>query len=606
MRIIPCLLSILAIPTGLAAVEIDWRRTALTGSKPDDQILRLTIGNGDKPNILERWWNGKRVRWLDEAGTMKAGDVRGSLVNSSLQFDMNGDGFYDGDDDMNVRWSDTDGDGVPDFQAIVLMPGGWDEKTKTYRNTGQFATMRNHDRRGVLWWLNWTNINYHTAWWDTTGTCAWLPNYHGNNDFTKNLWAPHLMDDPRLSWENPFSFYDEDGDGVSEMSVRWATALPLGKPRYTIPATLEMAHVSYDLDNNSGYGSETAYDLTLHGTRGKVDYSTMSQPIPGFAGKTVFDPCFQHNEWRRLTELLHVDRRQAHDLAFTTPWKEWWLTFDEDGDDRRWERVETYYPYRKIGGAPVDPFSISTPKVDDAKPGPSWHPQSDSLGDRGEFDLDNSGGGKLYIGKFDKKLHLYGAEWGVWLVDRNAEFQGGRDAQSRKSTKPRAKQVGEVVKYTDTDSDGFIDTIAFSYKGDQTYDFTVSLKEYAKDGDEAQKAEIIDPRALGWKGMHELYQKLATQAWDDALAIYRAAWKRDLTSPEIDRLAAGASLRERHMNAWWITEGVFRAIRQRILTRIDQQPAQAQSLRRYLGELIAANYSGRTADTVRLIDSCPP
>ena len=163
-----------------------------------------------------------------------------------------------------------------------------------------------------------------------------------------------------------------------------------------------------------------------------------------------------------------------------------------------------------------------------------------------------------------------------------------------------------MVKYTDTDNDGFIDTIALSYKGDQTFDVTVALKDYAKGEDEPQKAELIDPRALGWKGMHELYLKLATQAWDDALTIYRAAWTRDLTSPELDRLAASSSLRERHMNAWWITEGVFRAIRQRILTRIDQQPAQAESLRRYLAELMAANYSGRTADTVRLIESCPP
>jgi hypothetical protein len=605
MRFIPSLLSILVVPAALVAVETDWRQTALTGTKPDDQILRLTIGNGGKPNILERWWNGKRVRWLDEAGTMQADDLRGSLVNSTLQIDANGDGRYDSTDDINIRWCDTDQDGVPDFQSLILMPGPWDEKQKRHPNPGQWATMRNYDRRGVLWWLDWTKFNFHTACWDTTGVCAWLANYHGNNDFTKNCFAPHLMDDPRMSWENPFSFYDEDGDGVSEMTVRWATHLPIGAPRFTIPPDLDRVHVAYDLDNNSGYGSETSYDLTLHGYQAKVDFSNMRRPLPGFAGNPVFDPCFEHNEWRRLTELLHMDRNQAYDQSFTTTWKEWWLTFDEDGDDRRWERVETYFPYRKPGGKPVDPFSVSTPKVDDANPGPSWHPQTDSLGDRGEFDLDNSGGGKLYIGRFDKKLHLYGAEWGVWLVDRNAQFQGGRDAQSHQSTKPRAKQVGEVVKYTDTDGDGFIDSIAFSYKGDQTFDFTVALKDYAKGGDEPQKAELIDPRALGWKGMHEMYLKLAAQTWDDALAIYRAAWMRDLASPEIDRLAAGASLRERHMNAWWITEGVFRTIRQRVLARIEHQPGDAEALRRYLADLTAAWYTGRTDDAVRLIRACP-
>jgi hypothetical protein len=43
--------------------------------------------------------------------------------------------------------------------------------------------------------------------------CVWLPNYHGNNDFIKSVYAQQLMHHPRLAWECPFSFYDEDGDG---------------------------------------------------------------------------------------------------------------------------------------------------------------------------------------------------------------------------------------------------------------------------------------------------------------------------------------------------------------------------------------------------------
>ena len=615
MRMTPIIMASMLIPSAIGVADTDWRRTALSSPKPDGEVRYLTIGDGGKPNVLERWWNGKRVRWLDEAGTLQLGDLRGSLVNSTLQFDMNGDGIYDGGDDVNLRWCDTNQDGIPDFQAVVLMPSHWDEKTKKFRSVGQWATMRNYDRRGVLWWLDWSKPNFHTACWDTTGDSAWLANYHGNNDFTKNCFAPHLMNDPRMSWENPFSFFDEDGDGVSEMSVRWATHLPWGKPRFEIAPNLDRVHVSYDLDNNSGYGSETSYDLTLHGYEAKVDFGAMSQPIPGFAGNPVFDPCFEHNEWRRLSELLHMDRSKAHERAFSTRWKEWWLSVDEDGDDHRWERVETYYPYKKPGGPAVDVFSVSTPTKTGATgqdesdhPGPSWHPQCDSVGDRGEFDLDNSGGGKLYIGRFDNKLHLYGAEWGVWLVDKDANFQGGWNAQSRESTKARAKQVGEVVKYTDTDADGYIDTIAFAYSGNsstRTFDFTVSLKDYAKESFDPQKADLIDPSVLGWKGMHELYLKLATRAWDDAMAIYRAAWTRDLTNPDLDRRAASASLRQRHMNAWWLSEGVFRAIRQRVLARLDQQPDKAEAQRRYLSELTAAMYTGNTAEAVRLIRMCP-
>jgi hypothetical protein len=109
------------------------------------------------------------------------------------------------------------------------------------------------------------------------------------------------------------------------------------------------------------------------------------------------------------------------------------------------------------------------------KPGLDGHPQSDSLGDRGEFDEDNSGGGKLYVGVFDRKLHLAGAEWGAWTVDKNAEYHGGVKTPS---PKPLAPRVEEVVKYTDTDNNGFLDTVEYDYDGDRTIDFKFSLLDY--------------------------------------------------------------------------------------------------------------------------------
>jgi hypothetical protein len=49
--------------------NIDLRKTALKSTTPSDEIVRLDINHDGKPDILERWWNGKRVRWLDETGT---------------------------------------------------------------------------------------------------------------------------------------------------------------------------------------------------------------------------------------------------------------------------------------------------------------------------------------------------------------------------------------------------------------------------------------------------------------------------------------------------------------------------------------------------------
>jgi uncharacterized protein YfaT (DUF1175 family) len=504
-----------------------------------------------------------------------------------------------------VKWCNSDGDGVPDVQAVALGPSGWEEQKRVYQNAGDWAVMINHDHRGVFWWIDWTTCDLHHGFWARTEANAWLSNYHGNNTYTHGIAHPALLKDPGLGWENPFLFFDEDGDGCSEMSIRWGAAIqPVGKD-YNLPPTLNIAHLSYDLDNNSGFGRETSYDLTLHGVGGAVDIGGKQHPLPRFAGNPVFDPCFHDNRWRRLTGITFQTREESYDAFYSTPWKSLYLTFDEDGDDRRWERVESYFPVDNKG-QPVDIFSASPRSAETgqpATPGPSYHPQADSLGDRGEFDLDNSGGGKLYVGRFDHKLHLFGAEWGVWLVDKEAAYHGG--AMGGQPNGPRATQVGEVVKYEDTDHDGFIDTISFSYTGNRIFDLTISLKDAVQGEDDPQKAEIFDPRTLGWKGMHELYLRVATEAWDQAMAIYRAAWKHDLTTPELDRLAAAASLRQRHMQAWWITEGIARNLSKRMITMVAEHPEKAEAARRHHHDFLTALYSGRTSEVIRILATCP-
>src|SRR5258706_1657830 len=84
----------------------ELRKTALKSSSPSDEIVRLDINKDGKPDILERWWNGKRVRWLDENGDMLPTDTRGDQVNDVMQIDKNGDGLYDGPLDINIKWAD--------------------------------------------------------------------------------------------------------------------------------------------------------------------------------------------------------------------------------------------------------------------------------------------------------------------------------------------------------------------------------------------------------------------------------------------------------------------------------------------------------------------
>jgi hypothetical protein len=276
-----------------------------------------------------------------------------------------------------------------------------------------------------------------------------------------------------------------------------------------------------------------------------------------------------------------------------------------------------YYPMHGFGG-PEDIDIWSVKKWRDGpsgnyarlymaeaneKPGLGGHPQADSLGDRGEFDRDNSGAGKLYAGVFDRKLHLAGAEWGAWTVDKHAEFHGGWKTPS---LKPLARKVDEVVKYTDTDGNGFLDTVEFDYDGDRTFDFRVSLLDYRTPGGPApDAAPLIDTRAAGWKGLHDAYTKLANQSWLEALDVYRAAWKRGLTTPEMDKLANAGSVAERHANGYWIKEKAFREIRSRLKAARAAEPSQAATLDLLEKDLTRLYYLGRFDQYVARIAAVP-
>src|ERR1041385_4096070 len=105
--------------------NIDLRKTALKSTTPSDEIVRLDVNHDGKPDILERWWNGKRVRWLDENGDMLPTDTRGDQVGDVMQVDMNGDGLYDSETDINIKWADNDGDGRADLEAVVTQGHQW-------------------------------------------------------------------------------------------------------------------------------------------------------------------------------------------------------------------------------------------------------------------------------------------------------------------------------------------------------------------------------------------------------------------------------------------------------------------------------------------------
>ena len=581
----------------------DLRRTALKSATPSDEIVRLDINGDGKPDILERWWNGKRVRWLDENGDMLSTDTRGDQVADVMQIDKNGDGIYDSALDINIKWADNDGDGRADLQAFVTQGREW---SNDKRDAGESHWMVYIDveKDGVLGWLDWQKFDFGNDNWGYTGTTDWLPDYNGDSIFLKVHRPPQSLPDPRLNLENPFAFYDFDNDGVSEMAMRWLDPVPAldDKGMTNLSGVLREAFLTLDLDNDSTQGNETDYDMSLRGAGGPgVPYRSFVHKYPALKGNPKFDGCFEWNNWRHIDELMYMPHEKSYDAFFTAGWTTMYFVFDEDDDDHRWERVEMYYPMHGFGG-PKDIDLYSTKRwrrsnyaemdmvAEGQRPGISGHPQADSLGDRGEFDEDNSGGGKLYAGVFDRKLHLAGAEWGAWTVDKNAEYHGGNKTPS---PKPNAPRVEEVVKYTDTDKNGFLDTIEYDYDGDRTIDLRVSLLDYrTPQNPHPDVVPLIDTHKQGWKGLNQLFTSIANQSFQEALTVYRAAWRRGLTTPEIDKLANASSVGERYRNGYWIKEKIFREIRARVK---HDKSLEAELIRLYYLGLFD-QYAKRIAD----------
>lgn len=537
---------ILIINTVCVGSEL-WN-SQLDSNNPQ-QVIKSDFDNDGDIDIIERWWNGKRVRWFDENDDMRDTDQMGDIVNDSMQVDMDGDKIYDSNGDMTVDWSDNDNDGMADVQVIAINPNR--TQKHLWGGSSHYMVFVDTDKDGVLGYIDWQKFDL--ACWRYTGAGNFSPDYNGDSIFLKIHAPPYAVSDARLSWENPFAFYDTDDDGCTEMAIRLIDLAVQKGNLYEYKGEVGEAYVTFDVDNDSQRGNEFDFDFSLKFFGGKAaDYMNAKNKYPALKAPRWVLPYFQHTNWRTIDELIYVPHEKCYDAVFAKGWGGCYFTFDEDDDDHRWERVEFYQP--------GDPYTFCRKFWDRAGDcnSLSRHVQCDSLGDRGEWDLDNSGSGKSYIGSWDKKFHLFGAETGAWTVDANAQYWGGTPIGTPgNSSSKQAIKAGEVVLYKDTDDDGFFDEISYDYDGDQKIDLKISLL-----GED--KKELFDPAKLGWSGLHEKFRQMANQSWQDALMMYRALWKKGLGTPALDDLAIASSTWEKYHNGYWLKERIFRLLDERL------------------------------------------
>ncbi len=533
------------------------------------QVTYLDLNGDGKPDAIKSITiNDTPILWLDDDGNMKEGDMEGDMINDCLLIDRNKDGIYGGQGDLIIDWVDSDNDGKADMQIVIEYPK---ENTGEVWPNGHYMIMCDLDKDNIYNYINWNEFSLRC--WDKNGICDFYEDYTGQTMFMKIHTSTYDIKDLRLNWENPFLFYDEDNDGLTEMAIRFVDSPKIkdrSKPSNSyvnrqLEGRIDWVSMAVDLDNDNGPGNEFDFDFTI-GFQGKgFDYTDQVHKVNNLRGLPEADKFFMDPRYRQLTEFLYPDHESAKEMIFERgEWSRVNFVYDEDDDCGRWERVEFYDP--------LDPFKIgwNNGGIDNNK-------QSDVAGDRGEWDMDNSGKGKLYIGKFDGRLHLYGAEWGCWRIDQNANYYQGWDRMWMGMDRKPGK-FG-TVKYTDKDNNGFFDYVEYDLDGDKKFETVVDLKALGID----DQCELIDISTFKYKDYTSMMKKMAKSMWKNAQTAVQVAHRYNIQTSWYAKMMQAFSIRQQYNNGYWLQFYIYKDLEHVFMQRGDQEK---------LKQLTVAYYSG--------------
>lgn len=543
---------------------VPWRYPVMSLQSKTEYI---DLDNDGDPDVLKQIINDSiPVIWIDDDDDMKKTDVEGDTDNDCLLIDRNRDGVFAGPHDFSIDWCDEDADGIADIQLIAQNAG---TKNRFFFDwDADFMYFIDLEKDNIKHYVDWNAIRMQA--WEHNGHSNFFEDYHGNTLFLKMHASSFRIGDLRYSWENPFIFYDTDNDGLSEWTIRLVDA-PKFRPKEGTDPEFEKVDkeidvlftkkiswvgIGWDLDNDNGQGNEFDFDLSLRFTGPGFDYSDQVHKYKSLRGLAAGNQFMSDSRWRLMDELVYADHNTAWPLIFNKGvWNECRLIFDEDDDCNRWERVEFYDP--------ADVFAIGR-----SKGGLDNNPQADAIGDRGEWDMDFSGKGQLYVGGFDGRIHLYGAEWGVWRIDQTAySFQGfgGLYDRWRGGRIQREPKTFASVKYTDTDNNGFIDKVAYDLDGDKVFEDSVSFKTLGIN----DKMNLVNTSNLKYADFQTLYKTITDLNWKRAQEAIKLASKQGVSPHWYSFYMTPRTVAEKYEYGYWLNFYLYQDMRFLAKTKND-------------------------------------
>jgi len=224
-------------------------------------------------------------------------------------------------------------------------------------------------------------------------------------------------------WENPFVFYDHDGDGVTEEVIRIEGQGDV----------IQNLRYSFDTDNDATPDSPRDFDVSISA---HAPENTLLDPEIG-----------DQRVLRGIPAGAFMAYKEVPQYAMTFPWATYQLTWDENDlniDGEAFEGLAFKDPQERWEG-------IITQKNDYFKQigGPSCGP----VNKRYEVDLESDTPIRVYYAETDQRIHLFGADHAWLLVD----YDYDRTPDMR-------------YDYYDTDADGYIDTWKLDLDMDGTPD----------------------------------------------------------------------------------------------------------------------------------------